>query len=160
MIVSDTTPLNYEEARDRLVNETSFYVTDDALLESEHRYHARKQAQEQDRKTGRDRASRLRTLGAVLCRAGRIEDAIRWLEEARRGRNGVDEPFDWPFLAMAHQRLGHGIEARRWLGKLRDRQPSAVAEKFWYELALRLLRREAEAVILHDPVFPADPFAH
>jgi hypothetical protein len=27
-------------------------------------------------------------------------------------------------------------------------------------LPLQLLRREAEAVILYDPIFPADPFAH
>jgi len=27
------------------------------------------------------------------------------------------------------------------------------------ELELRLLRSEAEALILYDPVFPADPFA-
>jgi len=27
-------------------------------------------------------------------------------------------------------------------------------------LPLQLLRREAEALILNDPIFPADPFAH
>jgi predicted nucleic acid-binding protein len=43
--------LDYAKGRDRLVNETSFYVTDDVLRESERRYHERKQAQEQDRET-------------------------------------------------------------------------------------------------------------
>jgi len=43
--------IDYEKARDRLVNETSFYVTDDVLGESERRYHERKQAQEQHQKT-------------------------------------------------------------------------------------------------------------
>ncbi len=43
--------LDYEKDRDRLVNETNFYVTDDVLRESERRYHERKQAQEQERKT-------------------------------------------------------------------------------------------------------------
>jgi len=38
--------LDYEKARDRLINGTSFYVTDDVLRESEHRYRARKHAQE------------------------------------------------------------------------------------------------------------------
>jgi predicted nucleic acid-binding protein len=38
--------LDYEKTRDRLVNETSFYVTEDVLRESEHRYHERKQSQE------------------------------------------------------------------------------------------------------------------
>jgi len=36
--------LDYDKLRDRLVNETSFYVTDDVLRESEQRYRARKQA--------------------------------------------------------------------------------------------------------------------
>lgn len=35
--------LDYKKGRDRLVNETSFYVTDDVLRESERRYHERKQ---------------------------------------------------------------------------------------------------------------------
>lgn len=43
--------LDYEKDRDRLVNETSFYVTDDVLRESERRYRERRQAQEQDRET-------------------------------------------------------------------------------------------------------------
>ncbi len=30
---------------------------------------------------------------------------------------------------------------------------------YFGELKIRLLRSEAEAVILYDPVFPADPFA-
>jgi predicted nucleic acid-binding protein len=38
--------LDYGECRDRLVNETSFYVTDDVLRESARRYQERKQAQE------------------------------------------------------------------------------------------------------------------
>jgi hypothetical protein len=38
--------LDYEKGRDRLVNETNFYVTDDVLRESERRYQERKQAQE------------------------------------------------------------------------------------------------------------------
>jgi predicted nucleic acid-binding protein len=42
--------IDYEKARDRLVKETSFYVTDDVLHESERRYHDRKLAQEQGRK--------------------------------------------------------------------------------------------------------------
>ena len=31
--------------------------------------------------------------------------------------------------------------------------------RFWDEMEIRLLRNEAEAVVLYDPVFPADPFA-
>ncbi|MGO9471681.1 MAG: hypothetical protein ACLQIB_15195 [Isosphaeraceae bacterium] len=40
--------LDYEKARDRLVNETSFYVTDEALRESERRYRDRNQTPDQD----------------------------------------------------------------------------------------------------------------
>jgi hypothetical protein len=60
---------------------------------------------------------------------------------------------------MAHFRLGHHDEARRWLDRLRNRTPDAGPEHFWDELEIQLLRSEAEAVILYDPVFPADPFA-
>ncbi len=102
----------------------------------------------------------LNTLGAALFRAGRFADAIRRLEEGIKLRNGADEPFGWPFLAMAHHRLGHRDEARGWLDRLRNRRPSTNSNQFWNELEIGLLRSEAEAVILFDPIFPADPFAH
>jgi predicted nucleic acid-binding protein len=38
--------LDYDEARNRLVDQTTFYVTDDVLRESEQRFRARKLAQE------------------------------------------------------------------------------------------------------------------
>ena len=60
---------------------------------------------------------------------------------------------------MAHHRLGQRAEARRWLDRLREHQPSTDPTQFWDELAIRLLRSEAEALILYDPVFPDDPFA-
>jgi WD40 repeat protein/tetratricopeptide (TPR) repeat protein len=96
--------------------------------------------------------------GAALYRAGRYEDAIRWLEDRIRLRKGVDEPVDWSFLAMAHHCIGHRDQARRWLNRLQNRQPSTDPNRFWEELEIRLLRSEAEAVIL--PIFPADPFAN
>jgi tetratricopeptide (TPR) repeat protein len=102
----------------------------------------------------------MRTLGSALYRTGRFDGAIRRLEEGIQLRNGTDEPLDWPFLAMAHHRLGHRDEARRWLDRFRNRQPSTDPNQFWDELEIRLLRSEAEAVVLYDPIFPADPFAH
>jgi WD40 repeat protein/serine/threonine protein kinase/tetratricopeptide (TPR) repeat protein len=101
----------------------------------------------------------LNTLGAVLYRAGRFDDAIRCLEEAIQSRSGASEPQDCAFLAMAHHRLGHRAEARRWIERLRDHQPSADPIRFWDELEIRVLRSEAEAVVLYDPSFPHDPFA-
>ena len=60
---------------------------------------------------------------------------------------------------MAHDRPGHRDEALRWLDRLRKRQPNAAPREFWVELGIRLLRSEAEAVVLDDPAFPDDPFA-
>ena len=91
-------------------------------------------------------------------RAGRYEAAIGRLEEAIQARGG-EHPGDWPFLALAHHRLGHRDEARRWLERLREHQPDPAPAQFWVELEIRLLRSEAEAVVLYDTVFPEDPFA-
>jgi tetratricopeptide (TPR) repeat protein len=104
------------------------------------------------------RANYRNRLGASLYRAGRFDAAIHQFEEAIRLRGGVHRPEDCVFLAMAHHRQGHGAEAGRWLDRLQDHQPSADPNDFWSELEVRLLRSEAEAVILYDPVFPDDPF--
>jgi tetratricopeptide (TPR) repeat protein len=106
---------------------------------------------------GSGKADALSTLGAALYRAGRCDEAIPRLEEAIRAR-GVPAT-GWAFLAMAHHRLGHRDAARRWLDRLREHQSSTDPARFWLELEVRLLRSEAEAVILHDPVFPDNPFA-
>jgi tetratricopeptide (TPR) repeat protein len=103
----------------------------------------------------------LNTLGAALYRAGRFDEAIRRLEEGIQIRGGgPGDPTDWSLLAMAHHRLGHRDLARRWLERMGDYQPSESPSRFTRELEIRLLRSEAEAVVLFDPVFPADPFAH
>ena len=61
---------------------------------------------------------------------------------------------------MAHHRLGHRADARRLARSSCGRFISPTAPQlFWIGLAIRLLRSEAEAVILYDPVFPDDPFA-
>ena len=102
----------------------------------------------------------LNTLGAALYRAGRFELAISRLNDAIHARSGLEDPLDWPFLAMAHHRLGHRDEAGRWLDRFHSRQAKANKPDFWNELEIRLLRIEAESVVIYDPVFPADPFAH
>jgi Flp pilus assembly protein TadD len=98
----------------------------------------------------------LNTLGAALYRAGRLEEAVQRLSEAVRAAGGDGTYADWLLLAMAHQRLGHGAEARRWLDKAvrwMDRadwpQPKDVAPSpTWPErLEAQLLRREAEALV-------------
>ncbi len=121
------------------------------------------------------KANYLNTLGAALYRAGRFQEAIHRLEEGIQLRKGTSGPQDWVFLAMAHHRLGHRDEAHRWLGQLRNRQRSTYPNllqsddlasqafawrRFWDELEIGLLQSEAEAVILYDPIFPVNPFAH
>jgi hypothetical protein len=68
---------------------------------------------------------------------------------------------------MAYCRSGHYGEARHWLERIRAYRPEADPARplkdpensFWEDLEIRLLRSEAEAVILYDPIFPDDPFA-
>jgi serine/threonine protein kinase/WD40 repeat protein/tetratricopeptide (TPR) repeat protein len=102
------------------------------------------------------------TWGAALYRTGRFAEAIRRLEQACLalekqdvGKPAMHAPaYAWYFLAMAHQRLGHSQEARRWLDKavswtkeqLND--PKSDASRVWNRrLTLQLLRREAEALV-------------
>jgi tetratricopeptide (TPR) repeat protein len=108
----------------------------------------------------RDKAACLNTLGATFYRAGRHVEALRRLDEAVQLQGEAGGPADWAFLAMAHHRLGHQAEARRWLDRLRGYLPVADPTLFWHEQVNRLLWSEAEAVVLYDPAFPDDPFAH
>ena len=100
----------------------------------------------------------LNSLGAALYRAGRFRDAIGRLEEGVKVRSGVEGPLDWPFLAMAHHRLGHRDEARRWLDRLRNHQPSD-------DTGFRTNWRSASSAARPRPSFsttrfsPADPVA-
>jgi WD40 repeat protein/Flp pilus assembly protein TadD len=63
-----------------------------------------------------DDDARLTTLGGVLLRAGRAEEAIPRLRQAiqRRKRDQVSDEL---LLALAYQRLGQDEEARRWLAQ-------------------------------------------
>jgi eukaryotic-like serine/threonine-protein kinase len=103
--------------------------------------------------------------GAALYRAGRFEEAVKQFTEANeRGvhpdpTSTLVSPY---FLAMAHHRLGHAAEARRWLGDA-SRATEAVLKPFAKEpekptsgtippdgaqkLTLQLLRREADQLI-------------
>jgi tetratricopeptide (TPR) repeat protein len=101
----------------------------------------------------RDGYARLNTLGCALYRAGRYQEAIRRLEEGIKAV-GRPIPEDSLLLALAHYRLGHRDEALRQLAR-----PTPPYGRPWADRQLRHLRSEAEALILHDPGFPADPFA-
>jgi hypothetical protein len=99
-----------------------------------------------------------------------VEENLRRFEKAHK----VFQPraWDWLFRAMIHAGLGHRSEGRRMLEQAdqwiteADKPPSGSEEEGprWNDLTERsttlLLRREAEAVVIHDRIFPADPFAH
>jgi tetratricopeptide (TPR) repeat protein len=116
-------------------------------------------------------------LGWALLRAGRLDEAISRFEESLAVQR------EWPpsginayGLALAHHRLGHPEEARRWLERAEawlDRLDRAYAVEaprglsgqpevslpFDLWVYAQVLRREAAGPIL-DASFPADPFAH
>jgi serine/threonine protein kinase/WD40 repeat protein len=107
----------------------------------------------------RPTSRRLNTLGAILYRAGRFEEAVRQLNRSVELHDADDTPFGALFLAMAHHRLGHAEDARRWLRLGTAVDPIAMQEpgdrggKSWIPwLELEILRREATAMI--EPTHP------
>jgi len=102
----------------------------------------------------------LNTLGVALYRAGKFAEAITNLEKSLDSGKGQFAAFDLFFLAMAHQRLGHRLEARacydravRWLN-----EQKGLAEQHAKELAA--FRAEAEAVLAAPGAeLPANVFA-
>jgi WD40 repeat protein/tetratricopeptide (TPR) repeat protein len=101
----------------------------------------------------------LRTLGAVLYRLGRYREAIDRLREGIAAAEGEVGPEEGVFLAMAHFRTGDRARARALLARSWSDEPDGPsAEDWWAARARRLLRREAERLVL-DPDFPTDLFA-
>jgi tetratricopeptide (TPR) repeat protein/serine/threonine protein kinase len=107
-----------------------------------------------------ERASGPLIVGAAYYRAGRFEEAIGWLTRAEAVRQKAKHPtttiaYIRFFLAMAQHRLGHTEQARESLARaVRDiDQPpaknpkNAEAESWSQRLTMRLLRREAEALV-------------
>jgi WD40 repeat protein len=95
---------------------------------------------------------------AAYYRADRLDECLSRLEESSKLRKGQSPVNDWAFLAMAHARKGHRDEAMKWLKQLRAFKSPDSPNKFWDEQSLAVLRQEAEAVVLYDPVFPRIPF--
>ncbi len=90
-------------------------------------------------------------LGGILYRAGRFEEAVARLDEARKLRRDGMFVWEWLWLAMAHQRLGHAAEAREWLGQATRGIDAAGALPWPQRVELDLLRREAEALVNRPP---------
>jgi WD40 repeat protein/tetratricopeptide (TPR) repeat protein len=96
----------------------------------------------------------LNTLGAALYRAGRYDETISRLNDARRAGHGKGTMFDWLFLAMAHARKGQTDAARKWLDEAVREIDRLAAIKVpgsqfpWTARAeSQALRREAEALL-------------
>ena len=97
------------------------------------------------------------SLGGLLYRAGRFDDAVTRLTEAVKLHGNDGTPADWLFLAMAHHRLGRADEARKWLDKASrwieshwaaEPGPAARQSSSWQlRLELRLLHREAMTLV-------------
>jgi tetratricopeptide (TPR) repeat protein len=97
-------------------------------------------------------------VGAVQYRMGRLADALPHFQAAEAADNsqGLTSPaYGYCFRAMAHHRLGHQEEARKWLDKavaqveqeLREDAQDARPEQWIRKATLQLLRAEAEAVL-------------
>jgi tetratricopeptide (TPR) repeat protein len=103
----------------------------------------------------------LTTLGALLYRAGRYDEALSRLSEAAAlaeqpdAASHLSPAYAWFFLAMTQHRLGHTEEAKQWLDKAVTWMDKSFAEAdqgtadlTWNRrLMLRLLRDEATAML-------------
>jgi tetratricopeptide (TPR) repeat protein len=105
----------------------------------------------------------LHVLGAVLYRAGQLEEAVRRLAQAdqlvaddlAKGRSAPPPACPWFFLAMAHHRLDHVEESKKWLDKavvwtdktVREYEQGIQHLPWIAVLKLKLFRAEAEALI-------------
>jgi tetratricopeptide (TPR) repeat protein len=111
----------------------------------------------------------LNVLGAALYRAGRLEEAVRRLGEANaaydlaNARQRSPIVYTWLFQAMAHHALGHQKEAGEWLQKAVHWTDQVAEDKTllpmpWNRrLTVRLLRREAEALLQGPPAGQRTP---
>jgi serine/threonine protein kinase/Flp pilus assembly protein TadD len=106
---------------------------------------------------------------ALHYRAGRFKEAVPLLEQSLHADPKPGRAvLNWLWLALADQRLGKAVEARRWLGKAQawlDRYGDGMPGRAEEELGLHLhnwleahvLRREAEALLDAQAVGPGEP---
>jgi tetratricopeptide (TPR) repeat protein len=103
----------------------------------------------------------LNTLGAILYRAGRRDEAIRRLTELDQRRETKDgavqssPAYTWYFLAMAHHEAGHAERTREYMKKANQWTDKALAEEDnpapWNRRAtLEIFRKEAKTLLGSD----------
>jgi Flp pilus assembly protein TadD len=101
----------------------------------------------------------LRTLGVAQYRVGQNREAAATLlhaDELNSVQLGESLPSNLAFLALAQHRLGQTEKAHATLNRLRE---SMKKTRWITNQQAQDCLREAEAVIVLDAVFPADPFA-
>jgi tetratricopeptide (TPR) repeat protein len=108
-------------------------------------------------------------LALVCLRARQFEAALRALDDSDRlGSSWSGHTLNDPVRAIVCHHLGRHADARsaleqarRWANQLEKKGPPDATELHtvgdWYKHLIFL--REAEALIVYDPIFPADPFA-
>jgi hypothetical protein len=107
----------------------------------------------------------LGTLGVAQYRAGLMAEALQSLKRKASLGGGEYPDLLTAFMAMAHHKLGQpekACAALDWFRKLMTEVGSktdAGSKLSPFHDGLAFLA-EAQAVVLYDPIFPADPFAH
>ncbi len=89
------------------------------------------------------------TLGVARYRAGDFKGAVEALDKSAELRRGGD-PYDWLFLAMAHEKRGHHDEARKFYDratKWLQKNEAALAKDKPQADELRRFRAEAEEIL-------------
>jgi tetratricopeptide (TPR) repeat protein len=85
--------------------------------------------------------------GALLFRAGRLEEAVQALGEALTHHpQGGDFP-NWLFLTLTEHRLGHGGAARKAAAKARAAQARSKPGTVWDRAEVELLAAELDAAL-------------
>jgi serine/threonine protein kinase/regulator of sirC expression with transglutaminase-like and TPR domain len=104
------------------------------------------------------RALSTHILGLAYYRTGEYDKAVALLEQAVHGSGSWCDVSNYLVLAMAHNRLSHATEGRKWLakaGRLIDEEDHLAPEggftpprRIWWDwLCVQMLRREAEALL-------------
>jgi tetratricopeptide (TPR) repeat protein len=101
------------------------------------------------------------TLSAILCRAGRFDEAVQQLgkltdawEQGKELPTLTSPAYTWFFMAMTHHQLGNSEEAKVWLERAVERAEEELAgTPSWNrKLTLQLFRQEAESLIKGEKV--------
>ena len=89
----------------------------------------------------------LRTRGAVLFRAGRLEEAAKVLRQAISLHPDGGTFEDWLFLALAEHRLGHTKDATEAASRARALIPKAKSGSAWERAEVEVLADELDATL-------------